>query len=72
MTYETPASDSPFRTEPAARDLAPQFVLPLVVRLDGTSVEAGRAILNELNHPLVTQVDTMDGAAAKAAELAAR
>ncbi|WP_018154897.1 ADP-forming succinate--CoA ligase subunit beta [Demetria terragena] len=43
---------------------------PLVVRLDGNSVEAGRAILNELAHPLVTQVDTMDGAAAKAAELA--
>ncbi|HTW18127.1 MAG TPA: ADP-forming succinate--CoA ligase subunit beta [Nocardioides sp.] len=43
---------------------------PLVVRLDGNNVEAGRAILNELNHPLVTQVDTMDGAADKAAELA--
>ncbi|WP_306184303.1 peptidyl-tRNA hydrolase [Streptomyces sp. MK5] len=34
MTYETPASDSPFRTEPAPRDLAPQFVLPLVVRIE--------------------------------------
>lgn len=44
---------------------------PLVVRLDGNNVDKGRAILNELNHPLVTQVDTMDGAAAKAAELAA-
>ncbi|MDT0213389.1 ADP-forming succinate--CoA ligase subunit beta [Rothia sp. ARF10] len=44
---------------------------PLVVRLDGNNVEQGRAILDELNHPLVTQVDTMDGAAAKAAELAA-
>ena len=43
---------------------------PLVVRLDGNNVDAGRAILNELNHPLVTQVDTMDGAADKAAELA--
>ncbi|CAM3391695.1 ADP-forming succinate--CoA ligase subunit beta [Nocardioides dubius] len=43
---------------------------PLVVRLDGNNVEQGRAILNELNHPLVTQVDTMDGAADKAAELA--
>ena len=30
----------------------------------------GRAILDELAHPLVTQVDTMDGAADKAAELA--
>ncbi|MBB2892577.1 ADP-forming succinate--CoA ligase subunit beta [Flexivirga oryzae] len=45
---------------------------PLVVRLDGNSVEQGRAILNELNHPLVTQVDTMDGAAARAAELASK
>ncbi|MBO0812662.1 MAG: ADP-forming succinate--CoA ligase subunit beta [Microlunatus sp.] len=43
---------------------------PLVVRLDGNNVEQGRAILDELNHPLVTQMDTMDGAAAKAAELA--
>ena len=43
---------------------------PLVVRLDGNNVEKGRAILEELNHPLVTVVDTMDGAADKAAELA--
>jgi succinyl-CoA synthetase beta subunit len=43
---------------------------PLVVRLDGNNVEKGRAILEELNHPLVTTVDTMDGAADKAAELA--
>ena len=43
---------------------------PLVVRLDGNNVDRGRAILEELNHPLVTQVDTMDGAADKAAELA--
>ncbi len=43
---------------------------PLVVRLDGNNVEEGRRILDEFNHPLVTQVDTMDGAADKAAELA--
>ncbi|RNL80310.1 ADP-forming succinate--CoA ligase subunit beta [Nocardioides marmorisolisilvae] len=43
---------------------------PLVVRLDGNNVDLGRAILNELNHPLVTVVATMDGAADKAAELA--
>jgi succinyl-CoA synthetase beta subunit len=42
----------------------------LVVRLDGNNVDKGRAILDELDHPLVTQVDTMDGAADKAAELA--
>jgi succinyl-CoA synthetase beta subunit len=50
--------------------LGDEATKPLVVRLDGNNVDAGRAILNELNHPLVTQVDTMDGAADKAAELA--
>lgn len=45
---------------------------PLVVRLDGNNVIEGRRILNEANHPLVTQLDTMDGAAARAAELAAK
>jgi succinyl-CoA synthetase beta subunit len=43
---------------------------PLVVRLDGNSAEAGRAILAAAAHPLVTQLDTMDGAAQRAAELA--
>jgi succinyl-CoA synthetase beta subunit len=43
---------------------------PLVVRLDGNAVEEGRRILDARNHPLVTLVDTMDGAADKAAELA--
>ncbi|SED65980.1 ADP-forming succinate--CoA ligase subunit beta [Ruania alba] len=43
---------------------------PLVVRLDGNSVEKGRAILTERNHPLVTLAETMDGGADKAAELA--
>jgi len=45
---------------------------PLVVRLDGNNVIEGRRILNEAKHPLVEQLDTMDGAAARAAELAAR
>jgi succinyl-CoA synthetase beta subunit len=45
---------------------------PIVVRLDGNNVLEGRRILNEANHPLVQQLDTMDGAAAKAAELAAK
>ena len=45
---------------------------PLVVRLDGNNVLEGRRILNEAKHPLVEQVDTMDGAAARAAELAAK
>ena len=44
---------------------------PIVVRLDGNNVELGRKILNEANHPLIQQLDTMDGAAAKAAQLAA-
>ncbi|MDU5232292.1 ADP-forming succinate--CoA ligase subunit beta [Actinomyces sp.] len=43
---------------------------PIVVRLDGNKVEEGRAILAEASHPLVTMIETMDGAAAKAAELA--
>ncbi|UFU05640.1 ADP-forming succinate--CoA ligase subunit beta [Ruania halotolerans] len=43
---------------------------PLVVRLDGNSVDKGRAILAERNHPLVTLAETMDGGADKAAELA--
>lgn len=50
--------------------LGSEATKPLVVRLDGNNVEEGRRILDELNHPLVTQVDTMDGAADKAAELA--
>ncbi|OBB39893.1 ADP-forming succinate--CoA ligase subunit beta [Mycobacterium sp. 852002-51961_SCH5331710] len=45
---------------------------PLVVRLDGNNVEEGRRILAEANHPLVTEVGTMDDAADKAAELAAK
>ncbi|NYE49760.1 succinyl-CoA synthetase beta subunit [Spinactinospora alkalitolerans] len=44
---------------------------PLVVRLDGNNAELGRQILEERAHPAVRRVDTMDGAAAQAAELAA-
>ena len=44
---------------------------PIVVRLDGNNVELGRKILSEANHPLIQQIETMDGAAAKAAGLAA-
>ncbi|MEP9384114.1 ADP-forming succinate--CoA ligase subunit beta [Nocardioides sp. KR10-350] len=43
---------------------------PLVVRLDGNNVDLGRQILRDANHPLVTIVETMDGGADKAAELA--
>ncbi len=44
---------------------------PLVVRLDGNNVDEGRSILAQANNPLITLADTMDGAARKAAELAA-
>ena len=43
---------------------------PLVVRLDGNNAARGRAILEDRAHPLVQQVNTMDGAARQAAVLA--
>jgi len=45
---------------------------PLVVRLDGNSVEKGREILAARNHPLVTLATTMDDGADRAASLAAK
>ena len=45
---------------------------PLVVRLDGNNAELGRKILTDAVLPGLEQVDTMDGAAARAAELAAK
>ncbi|MGY1695702.1 ADP-forming succinate--CoA ligase subunit beta [Geodermatophilus sp. SYSU D00814] len=51
--------------------LGDEATKPLVVRLDGNNVEEGRRILADAAHPLVTLVDTMDGAARRAAELAA-
>ena len=45
--------------------------LPIVVRLDGNSVEVGKAILAEAAHPLITVKNTMDEAARTAARLAA-
>jgi len=44
---------------------------PLVVRLDGNNAEEGRRILDAAKIPVVERVDTMDGAARRAAELAA-
>jgi succinyl-CoA synthetase beta subunit len=44
---------------------------PLVVRLDGNNAEEGRRILTEAALAGLEQVDTMDGAAKRAAELAA-
>ncbi|WP_040282973.1 ADP-forming succinate--CoA ligase subunit beta [Tessaracoccus massiliensis] len=45
--------------------------LPIVVRLDGNSVDVGKAILAEADHPLITVKNTMDEAARTAAKLAA-
>ena len=45
---------------------------PLVVRLDGNNAEEGRRILADSEHDIVEMVDTMDGAARRAAELAAK
>ncbi|MEV0737183.1 ADP-forming succinate--CoA ligase subunit beta [Streptomyces sp. NPDC050549] len=52
-------------------DRGEEVTKPLVVRLDGNNAELGRKILSDANHPLIERVDTMDGAADKAAELAA-
>lgn len=48
-----------------------QITKPLVVRLDGNNAEEGRRILDEAQLPRLERVDTMDGAARRAAELAA-
>ncbi|WP_431842034.1 ADP-forming succinate--CoA ligase subunit beta [Calidifontibacter indicus] len=55
----------------ALKTLGDAATKPLVVRLDGNNVVEGRKILADFNHPLVTIEETMDGAARKAAELAA-
>ncbi|MEE1939436.1 ADP-forming succinate--CoA ligase subunit beta [Streptomyces sp. TRM 70361] len=54
------------------KDKGEDVTKPLVVRLDGNNAELGRKILTDADHPLVQQVDTMDGAAERAAELAAK
>ncbi|MCE1180275.1 MAG: ADP-forming succinate--CoA ligase subunit beta [Micrococcales bacterium] len=56
----------------ALKTLGDAATKPLVVRLDGNNVVEGRQILADFNHPLVTVEETMDGAARKAAELAAQ
>jgi succinyl-CoA synthetase beta subunit len=54
-----------------ALEIVGDITTPLVVRLDGNNAEEGRRILAEANLPVVKPVDTMDGAAKLAAELAA-
>lgn len=49
-----------------------QATKPLVVRLDGNSVDKGREILAAANHPLVTLASTMDEGADMAASLASK
>jgi succinyl-CoA synthetase beta subunit len=44
---------------------------PIVVRLDGNNAEEGRRILTDAALPGLVQVDTMDSAADRAAQLAA-
>ncbi len=45
---------------------------PIVVRLDGNNAEEGRRILNEAGISVLEQVETMDEAARRAAELASQ
>ncbi|MGI8682172.1 MAG: ADP-forming succinate--CoA ligase subunit beta [Mycobacteriales bacterium] len=59
-------------TVQALEMLGEQATKPLVVRLDGNNVEEGRRILAEADLAVVHPVDTMDGAARLAAELAAK
>jgi succinyl-CoA synthetase beta subunit len=47
-----------------------EATVPIVVRLDGTNAEEGRAILAEAAHPRIVPVATMDAAAEEAARLA--
>ncbi len=56
----------------ALQILGDKATKPIVVRLDGNNVDEGRRILSEVNHPLVEQLDTMDGAADRAAQLAGK
>jgi succinyl-CoA synthetase beta subunit len=54
-----------------ALDILGDVSTPLVVRLDGNNAVEGRRILTEANLAVVKPVDTMDGAASLAAQLAA-
>ena len=53
------------------KDRGETVAKPLVVRLDGNNADEGRRILDGAANPLIERVDTMDGAARRAAELAA-
>jgi succinyl-CoA synthetase beta subunit len=47
-----------------------EATVPLVLRLDGTNAQEGRAIIERAAHPRIVSVATMDEAAAEAARLA--
>jgi succinyl-CoA synthetase beta subunit len=49
-----------------ALDQLPNLRQPIVVRLDGTNAEEGRAILSDAKHPKISLAPTMLDAAAKA------
>lgn len=49
-----------------------EITKPIVCRLDGNNAAEGRRILDEAEHDVIELVDTMDEAAARVAELAAR
>ncbi|WP_031050733.1 peptidyl-tRNA hydrolase [Streptomyces sp. NRRL F-5650] len=65
-----PVPDSPFRPEPGDRDLAPQFVLPLVVRLERAAPPARTDALETAARAVLVMLgdarSTGDGAWARA------
>ncbi|MGH9197405.1 MAG: hypothetical protein ACRD1T_16895 [Acidimicrobiia bacterium] len=46
-----------------------EIKVPIIVRLDGTNAEEGRALLAEANHPKIIAASTMLEAAGKAVEV---
>jgi succinyl-CoA synthetase beta subunit len=56
----------------AAMDTLGNVKAPIVVRLDGTNAEQGRALLQQASHPKVIPAATMLDAAAKAVQLAGK
>ncbi|CAL9629969.1 hypothetical protein SUDANB140_06062 [Streptomyces sp. enrichment culture] len=66
----SPVPDSPFRPEPGDRDLAPQFVLPLVVRIERAAPPARTDALETAARAVLVMLgderSTGDGAWARA------
>ncbi|MFI8308907.1 aminoacyl-tRNA hydrolase [Streptomyces sp. NPDC085927] len=52
----TPAADGPFRSEPSARDAAPQFVLPLVARIERSAPPARTDALETAARAVLTML----------------